>query len=47
MRKNKIEENKKERIVKKSKNVENKKLQDCQKDKNKLKEYVKKFVEQR
>ena len=34
-------------LQEKNKNVENKKLQDCQKDKNKLKEYVKKFVEQR
>ena len=34
-------------LQEKNKNVENKKLQDCQKDKNKLKKYVKKFVEQR
>ena len=37
--------NKNERLVKKNKNVENRKLEDCQKDKNKLKKYAKKFVE--
>ena len=45
MRKNKIEENKKKRLEKKNKKVVNRKLKDCQKDKNKLKEYANKFVE--
>ena len=32
-------------LSKRIKNVENRKLEDCQKDKNKLKEYANKFVQ--